>query len=67
MVLHVDRVNLHQEMKRNFVLDQLRQKGVLVSQSGTELEMMSYQELKYELVLLAFREIDADKDDNKWF
>lgn len=58
---------LHQEMKHNFVLERLQKLGVTKSQTGKSLHNCDYEELKYELVLAAFREIDASKDDNKWF
>lgn len=67
MVLHVDKVNLHQEMKRKFILDQLLKQGVMKNQEGKSLYDLSYEELKYEFVLQAFREIDAEKDENRWF
>ncbi|MGD6871207.1 hypothetical protein ACQCU1_03300 [Sutcliffiella horikoshii] len=67
MVIHDDKVTLHQEMKRTFVLDQLLLKGITVSQDGKNIHDLSYDELKYELVLSAFREIEAKKDENKWF
>ncbi|MGD6778817.1 hypothetical protein ACQCT3_00830 [Sutcliffiella horikoshii] len=67
MVIHDDKMTLHQEMKRRYVRDQLLLKGVTISQDGQNIHDLSYDELKYELVLSAFREIEAEKDENKWF
>lgn len=61
------KVQLHQEMKRKFLLERLHEKKITHSQFGTPLEMCDYDELKYELVLQTFREIDAEKDANSWF
>jgi hypothetical protein len=58
---------IHQEMKRKFVLEQLLSKGVTRSQQGTNIYECSYEELKYELVLQAFRDVDLTKDENRWF
>jgi hypothetical protein len=60
-------VMAQQEMKRNFVLDKLKAKGITHSQNGKSVNELDYEELKYELVLSAFREIDVEKDENKWF
>lgn len=55
------------EMKRNFVLERLLEKGVTKSQQGVPVHELDYVELKYELVLLSFREIDVEKGENNWF
>lgn len=60
-------VDLHQDMKRNFVLDKLLEQGITKSQQGQDIHLLSYEELKYELVLQSFREIDVAKDANRWF
>jgi hypothetical protein len=56
-----------QNMKRQFVLEKLKEKGITHSQNGTSIEQLDYEELKYELVLAAFKEIDVVKDENRWF
>ncbi len=58
---------LQTDMKRNFVLSRLLEKGVTESQQGVDIRLLDYDELKYELVLQAFREIDVEKEENKWF
>lgn len=55
------------EMKKQFVLERLLAAGVTHSQSGESVYELSYEELKYELVLLAFREIDAECGSQAWF
>ncbi|MGY3716768.1 hypothetical protein ACWE42_14715 [Sutcliffiella cohnii] len=60
-------VNLHQEMKRNIVLNELLDKGITKTQDGRDIHNVDYETLKYELVLQAFREKDVEADENKWF
>jgi hypothetical protein len=60
-------VILHQEMKRQFLIERLKGKGITHSQNGMSIEQLDYEDLKYELVLQAFREIDAERDENRWF
>jgi hypothetical protein len=60
-------VKAHQEMKRNFLINRLKEKGVIKDQLGTVIEELSYDDLKYLLVLEAFREIDVENSENKWF
>lgn len=55
------------EMKKKFVLERLIAAGVSVGQSGRSVHEMDYVELKYELVLQAFREVDVMNGENKWF
>ncbi len=56
-----------QEAKRQFVLSELNKLGVTHSENGVSIEKLSYDELKYELVLASFREIDVMTDANRWF
>jgi hypothetical protein len=58
---------LHQEMKRNFVIERLQKLGVWETQTGKTIHEADYDELKYELVLASFREIDTEKAESKWF
>ncbi|MFD0825827.1 hypothetical protein ACT8ZR_09125 [Neobacillus sp. M.A.Huq-85] len=58
---------LHQEMKHKFVLERLLKMGVRESQTGKLIHDCTYEELKYELVLASFREIDAEHSSNGWF
>lgn len=55
---------LHQELKRKVILEKLLEKGVTKSQQGTDIRECDYAEVKYEWVLLTFREIDIDNKEN---
>jgi len=63
-VRHVDVVK---NMKQKTILDRLVELGVTESQDGISIYKLDYEELKYELVLAEFRQIDVDTDSNKWF
>jgi hypothetical protein len=67
MGLQYKSVMAHQEMKRNFVIEKLKEQGITHDQRGTSIHELSYDDLKYELVKAAFREIDVEKDENSWF
>jgi hypothetical protein len=54
-------------MKREFVLERLLASGITKSQTGKSIYECDYDELKYELVLASFKEIDQDNDSGKWF
>lgn len=56
-----------EEAKRQFLLSELNKLGVTHSENGVSIEKLSYDELKYELVLASFREIDVMTDANRWF
>lgn len=58
---------LTNNMKRDFVLNRLLEKGVTKSQQGIPVHDLDYDELKYELVLLSFSEIDVENDQGRWF
>jgi len=55
------------EMKKNFVLERLLAAGITHSQLGEDIRNLDYEELKYELVLQSFREIDTECGANAWF
>lgn len=55
------------EVKRQHIIKELLEKGVSESKQGKSIYDMDYEELKSELVLQAFREIDRECDSNKWF
>ncbi|MDQ7860588.1 hypothetical protein RCO48_04475 [Peribacillus frigoritolerans] len=46
-----DAVQSQNQMKRNFVLGRLKELKVTHSQEGQPIELLDYDELKYELVL----------------
>jgi len=54
-----------QEMKRNFILDRLKQLNVTHSQDGIPIHELSYEELKYELVLAEFRQMDIESVESE--
>jgi hypothetical protein len=58
---------LHHELKHKFILEKLLEAGVTKSQQGVDIHLLDYVELKYEWVLLAFREIDIENKENGWF
>ncbi|MBT2722286.1 hypothetical protein [Bacillus sp. ISL-46] len=60
-------VKLQKNMKRDFVLERLLALGVIKSQTGKSIHDCDYHELKYELVLASFREIDSENDSNRWY
>ena len=55
------------DMKRNFVLDRLKEQKVTHSQQGRPIEELEYDELKYELVLAGFRQVDVSTNASQWF
>jgi predicted transcriptional regulator len=55
------------ELKRQHIIQELLTKGVTENKEGKCLYDLTYDELKGELVLQAFREIDVEKDASKWF
>jgi hypothetical protein len=57
---------LHQEMKRKIVLEALLELGVQTV-DGKSVYNLSYDDLKYELVLASYRHIDRQKEEGKWF
>lgn len=56
-----------EQVERGFVLEELARLGVTTTQRGTSLTNCNYDELKFELVLASFREINIHADENKWF
>jgi len=55
------------EIKRQIIIEDLRQLNVNVSREGVPIEDLSYDRLKEEMVLATFRQIDIESDDNEWF
>lgn len=55
------------ELKRKFLIEELKMLNVTTSQDGTCLEQLSYEDLEYELILACFRKIDIEKEEQKWF
>jgi GH35 family endo-1,4-beta-xylanase len=56
-----------EERMKQMILNDLLEAGVTIGQSGKSVHDMDYDELKYELTLQAFREIDIKSDSARWF
>ena len=63
----VKKVDLHQEMKRNMVIERLQALGVTKNQIGQSIHDLEYDELKTVLVLAEMRQVDIEHPDHKWF
>jgi hypothetical protein len=61
------KVNLHQQMKHNMILERLTTLGVTKNQIGQSIHDLDYDELKTVLVLAEMRQVDIDHPDHKWF
>ncbi|MCM3395939.1 hypothetical protein [Cytobacillus oceanisediminis] len=55
------------QQKRNILIKRLSELNISKAQSGKSIDECDYEELKYELVLASFREIDAEAAQNNWF
>jgi hypothetical protein len=55
------------QQKMNFLIERLTEKKITKSQSGKDIHDCDYEELKYELVLASFREVDIESDSYKYF
>lgn len=53
--------------KRNFILDRLEKLNIVKTNTGKSVHDLSYEELKEQLVLASFREIDTQNENNAWF
>lgn len=53
--------------KRDLVIEELHKLNVFVTKQGQNIEDLNYDDLKYELVLATFRQIDIEKDENRWY
>ena len=59
--------NLHQEMKRNFVIERLQELGMTKTPAGKDIHGLDYDELKMVLVLAEMRKVDIEHPGHKWF
>lgn len=55
------------EQKRIFLIQELQKMNVTQSQEGRDLSDLSYDELKYEVVIASFRQIEIDHPNHKFF
>jgi hypothetical protein len=60
------KVNLHQEMKRNMLIERLEKLGVK-EHEGNSIYELDYEDLKVVLVLSEMRKVDIEHPDHKWF
>jgi len=63
----VKKVDLHQEMKRNMIIERLQALGVTKNQIGQSIHVLEYDELKTILVLAEMHRVDIEHPDHKWF
>jgi hypothetical protein len=63
----VKKADVIQGMKRNMILEDLEKMGITETQEGVSIYQLSYDDLKYELVMASYRRIDIDNDSNGWF
>lgn len=57
---------LHQELKRNFVIERLEKLGV-TTHDHKSIYAMDYQELLPVLVLAEMRQVDIEHPEHRWF
>jgi hypothetical protein len=62
----VKKVDLHQEMKRNMVIEKILELGVK-EYLGISIYDLSYDELKSVWVLAEMCKVDIEHPDHKWF
>lgn len=55
------------EKKKQFIIDRLNKRNIFQTQQGKSLYEADYDELKYELVLSEFKDIDIANQENGWF
>jgi hypothetical protein len=55
------------EQKRKFLINELINLNIYKTQTGKSIFEADYEELKYELILSAFQEIDVECESSRWF
>ncbi|WP_313430867.1 hypothetical protein [Siminovitchia terrae] len=55
------------EAKRKFFIDQLLEKGWTHTRDGIPVHDLPYDELRAEVTLMSFREIDTESVESAWF
>lgn len=55
------------QQKRNILIKRLAELKISRAQSGKSIHDCDYEELKYELVLASFLELDSEAAENNWF
>lgn len=54
------------ELKRQNLIEKLKEKGILTSREGKDIHDLTDKELAIELVISNFKERDIDHPDNAW-
>lgn len=54
------------QQKSNILIKRLAGLNISKAQSGKSIHDCDYEELKYELVLASFREVDTEAAENTW-
>ena len=55
------------EQKRKYLIQELQRMNVTQSSEGKDLNDLSYDDLKYEVVIASFRQIEIDNPEHKFF
>ncbi len=55
------------EAKRKFFIDQLLEKGWTHTRDGIPVHELPYDELRAEVTLMSFRDIDTESAESAWF
>lgn len=63
----VKNARLHQEMKRNMIIERLEALGVTQNEFQESIYKLDYEELKAILVIAEMRKVDIDHPSHKWF
>jgi hypothetical protein len=55
------------EAKRKYLIEELHKMNVIQTKDGKKLSDLSYDDLKQQVALARFRQIDRQNDEGKWF
>jgi hypothetical protein len=55
------------EVKRQIVLDELKNMNVTLSRSGQPIDNLNYEELKEEWVIASILWVDIENPNNEWY
>lgn len=53
--------------RRQYLIDELHEKGWTHTRDGVPIEDLPYEELRAEAALMSFREIDTESAESAWF
>lgn len=60
-------MRVSEKARRQYLIDQLLEKGWTHTKDGVPVEDLPYEELRAEAVLMSFREIDVECEANAFF